>query len=360
MLCRGQKPPASGNTAVLAILNRLMPASLSRSVLSKGVQHPSPLVQYTTLSTLLKVLQSSHSMQQDLQAAASIVRTKTDLKFDSAAATAQAVTPPLLSSDSKNKSNPLLGKEQLTTDDYLSQYAASVAAALEQTQQHQSLVSSDEASHREPNLASEWQSFSDQFQQAFRARLPDVQSLLALLATLQKRKGALPVNHTAGTAGIAGTVGAAGTAGTAGTSGTAGMSGKAGTAGTASKMDGSTAAKDLPDSYSDSDSPDNIAQHQLSLPEALQKDTQDGAPPMTASELTSTLLFMVLQNYQECLPEAMSDSRIDIPSLMTQVCLQAQTKCHMRKFGLIFHLPECLSQHMPGCFILQLDDNDRS
>ena len=162
--------------------------------------------------------------------------------------------------------------------------------------------------------------------------MPDPQSLLALLATLQKIKdnsssntaaeGAAGSADQAGSAGTAGTAGSAGIAGSAGSGGIAGAAGSAGSAGSAGKTSKEdTASQDLSSSDSEQGGLNDTAQHQQELAAELQASLSDSTPAMTAADLTGTLLFMVLQKYQECLPEAVSDSRIDVLSLMPQVCL---------------------------------------
>ena len=140
--CRSEQPPASASSAVQVILNRAACASLSRSVLSRGIQHPSPLVQYTTLSTLLKVLRSLGTVLHDMQAALGFMARQTDSQTDDTMATAVAMPPALLLPTGEQPPvGSALGHGGLTDDEYLMQYAASAAAALQQAQQQQSLSS---------------------------------------------------------------------------------------------------------------------------------------------------------------------------------------------------------------------------
>lgn len=355
MVRRGEQPPVHSSSAVQAILNRAASAPLSRSVLSKGIQHPSPLVQYTTLSTLLKVLQSLHTVQHDIQAAVEIASRQTDVQTEPVTEPNQAPLPQLFQAEQHHPVDLLSSTDQVSMGAYLRQYTEAGASVFEQMQQQQGLLLLDESDQsREASLLLQWQSFLEQLQQAFRARLPDPQSLLALLASLQKSKDGLTGHGhvstagkivTAGTADSAGTAGKAdaadmfGTAGTAGKADSAGAAGTADAAGTAnavgsadkadtagiavSKPSTASLPADSSASDTDSDSLDDTKQQQQALAAELQNGSES-AQAMTATELTGTLLFMVLQKYQECLPEAMNDSRVDVPSLIPQVCAVVQ------------------------------------
>ena len=316
MTCRGEQPPVNSSSAVQAILNRAASAPLSRSALSKGIQHPSLLIQYTTLSTLLKVLQSLHTVQRNIQAAVVIASRQTDAQTEPATETNQAPLPQLFQAEQHLIVDLLSSTDHTGMGDYLRHYVEAGASVFEQMQQQQGLLLLDKSDQsREASLLLQWQSFLDQLQQAFRTRLPDPQSLLALLASLQKsRDGLIASGHvsTAVTAGTAGTANAVGTAGKADAAGIAVLKPSA------ASLPAESSASDT-----DSDSLDGTERHQQVLAAELQSKSES-AQAMTATELTGTLLFMVLQKYQECLPEAMHDSRMDVPGLMPQVCAVVQ------------------------------------
>lgn len=368
-VCRCERPPSNASSGIQAILSRLASAPLSRSVVVKGLQHPSPLVQHTTLHALLKVLQSMNPVLLDLEAAVKVASHQISASTD---ALKDAQIHSGMTSHELPLSSPVLPEQQppsdmthaeelLTTDDYLAQHAASAAAAFEQVQQQQDMfVLGSPDQERSTIVLSHWQGFADQLQQAFRARLPDPQSLIALLANLQKSKedstvavavasptfgklaqsvgkactagttstadtDSLP--SSAGKAGKASTAGQAGVAGIAGNAGTADTAGAAGTAGTAGGTGflSPTAPADSTPSDIDTDSYSRINpkdQHsQQTLAAGLEAELPGRLQAMTASDLTGTLLFKVLQQYQECFPEALSDGHVDVASLLPQVCL---------------------------------------
>lgn len=308
---------------------RVASAPLSRSVLVKGLQHPSPLVQYTTLNTLLKVLQSLNAVVHDVQAAVETVCRQTPSQTDVSPAATQTLPFLQFLPEQHHLTGMSHGQDQLTTDEYLQQYAASRAAVFEQAQQQQDLLS-DGASHtREASVLAQWQSFSDELQQALRARLPDPQSLIALLASLQRCKdsvSAADVSNMPGVAVSSGTAGKAGAASIAGIASPAGTTGTASPAGTAGNANATSKGVIAPEGSSASNSGSDNDLHSVvntqHFQQALTEEFEDGGrhQPITASELTGTLLLKVLQKYQECFAEALSDGHVDVLSLMPQVC----------------------------------------
>lgn len=183
------------------------------------------------------------------------------------------------------------GSELLSNSDYLSRYVASAAAALEATQQQELLCLGGETQPREHSLQWQWESFRDQVQQAFRARLPDPQSLIALLANLHKVRGMQPENRAAGAAGTAGNV-----------------------------------------PYSSDPEDSAVAGHETpNLDVEMQPGCtgtgqlqgvvlgSSGEMSMPAAGMVRVVLYTLLAKYQDCLPEAVSDSHIDVVGLMPQV-----------------------------------------
>ena len=142
----------------------------------------------------------------------------------------------------------------------------------------------DASQQQQPSLLSQWTAFTLHLQQAFRARFPDPQSLLATLTTLQ-RDSTLSAPSGAGA---------------------------------------DSAAETAPDSAqleldSELSSPAVPGNPSAAAAEDVQSQEVDSGDGMTGQELTTTVLFMVLKAYQSCLPEAMSDSRMDAVGLMPQV-----------------------------------------
>lgn len=300
---RGQQPPNISSPSVQAFIRRATPLCLPRAVLSKGIQHPDALVCYTTLCTLLKVLQtlaaSMHRLQAAIHSLAAVDSTSaheaTHEPFREAGTLDSHVPLQALSTLRSNSGAVAQQFELLTArpsaeleqddnpqPDVLDHAANLAFATLLQQQQQDTPLLVDALQQQQPSLLRQWTDFALQLQLAFRARLPDPQSLLAVLSTLQRSsaQSAVPAGtHSAAEA-----------------------------AAESAQLESDS---ELPSSRVSADSPAAAVEE----PQQGLED-QDG---MTAHQLTSTVLVMVLNAYQSCLPEAMSDSRIDVVSLMPQV-----------------------------------------
>lgn len=271
-VCRGHTPPTIGDPAVQAFLRHLAPACLPRAVLSKGIQHPDALVRYTTLCTLLKLVQTAQSALQTLQ---------TDI-HTLPALPAQAQVP--VAHDSgltapAQHSRPFFNSEAVSNaDDVVSAAAASAVAILQQQQQLDLPFLSDNMQQQQaPSLHMQWTGLHLQLQQLLRANLPDPQSLLAVLSTLAKPAPQSPPGAAEADAAL---------------------------------------RHESPQDYSQLlDEAVGTGPHIV----LRQTDSSGMESKMTASELTSTIILMVLTAYQQCLPESMSDSHVDVFGLMPQV-----------------------------------------
>jgi len=260
------------------------PPCLPRAVLSKGIQHPDALVRHTTLCTLLKVLQTLTGAFQKLQAAThKLSLFYSDDSADHAPDAQHSVMFPQLLSTQPSDSAQLNSDNDTQFDALQSAGNASFVSLLQQQLQDASFLV-DASQQRQPSLLAQWTAFILHLQQAFRARFPDPQSLLATLSTLQ-RDSTLSAPSGAGA---------------------------------------DSAAETAPDSAQlelDSEllSPALPENPSAAAAEDLHNQELDNGGGMTGQELTTTVLFMVLKAYQSCLPEAMSDSRIDVVGLMPQV-----------------------------------------
>lgn len=234
-------------------------------------------MRYTTLCTLLQLVQSAQSALQTLQAHIQTLAEECaqarilDAHISGLAAPAQHSSP-------IHDSSPL---EATDAADAVSASAASAFAMLQQ-QQHQDVPFLNDGTQQQqaPSLHTQWIGLHVQLQQLLRASLPDPQSLLAVLTTLLKI-----VSQSA---------------------------------------PGDTEAEAATDSLMHESSQDDsqlVDQALGTASDTRAQHTDSGGvdPSMTASELTSTVLLMVLTAYQQCLPEAMSDSHVDMFSLMPQV-----------------------------------------
>ena len=272
-MCRGHKPPSLGDPAVQAFLRWLTPACLPKAVLSKGIQHSDALVRYTTLCTLLKIVQTIEAELHTLQ---------TDI-LTLAAPPAQAqrpddhnsrLTAPTQHSDALHDLLPNQDREASESGalDAITEAAAAASTALQQQQQLEVPFLNADMQQQAQSLHTLWTAFLLQLQQALRASLPDPQSLLAVLSTLYKTSPQAPSNN----------------------------------------------AEEAADLLTH-DSPQDDSQ--LLDDEAMAEQTDSAGLDLgvTAPELTASVVLMVLTAYQHCLPEAMSDSHVDVFSLMPQV-----------------------------------------
>ena len=257
-----------------AFLNRSTPACLPRAVLSKGIQQSDALVRYTTLCALLKILQTVQpallALQAELQTLACAQTHNSDLDT-------HAQRSSLRSQPQQNEQH---SASAITPLDVLNNAADSAFAVLQQQQHQLCPFLTDDLQQHEQSPPTQWTDFSLQLQQSLRARLPDPQSLLAVLATLQK---------------------------------------------SSAQADAATTDKASKDESPLADSPQDESEllHQLPGNKSVvsDKDLNSSVPEsvMTATELTSAVVLMLLAIYQRCLPEAMSDSHMDVFSLMPQV-----------------------------------------
>ena len=268
---RAHQPPAIGNPIVQAFLHRLTPACLPRAVLSKGIQHPDALVRYTTLCTLLKLVQAAQSALQALQIDIQTLATQS----------AHAQTPDAYDSElaaPAQHSGPFHDSSLQKAHDAVDAVAANAFAMLQQQQQQDvPFLSNNMQQPQAPSLHSQWIGLHLQLQQSLRASLPDPQSLIAVLSTLLKT-----VTQSA-----------------------------------AGKAEAGAAVDSLMHESPQDES--QLVDQSLADITTQQIDSGGIQSNMTASELTSTVVMMVLTAYQQTLPEAMSDSHVDVFSLMPQV-----------------------------------------
>ncbi|KAG2499734.1 hypothetical protein HYH03_002667 [Edaphochlamys debaryana] len=137
----GAPPPSFESPAVRAHLRCCLPPALSKAVLSRGVQHRSPLVSALSLDCLAAALSAIRPLVQSAEAGAA--------RAAAAAANASAVAAAVGSAEGPAAAS-----------------AASAAAAAAQ-------------------IASAWAGFLRRLGAAVRSRLPDLQTLLARHAALQ-------------------------------------------------------------------------------------------------------------------------------------------------------------------------------
>jgi hypothetical protein len=266
-----------------AFVRRASPPCLPRAVLSKGIQHPDALVRHTTLCTLLKVLQTLTGAFQKLQAAThKLTGFYSGDPADHALGAQHSVMFP------QPLSTQLSDSAQLNSDDdtQLDALQSSGNAAFVSLLQQQLLDAPflvDTSQQQQPSLRVQWTDFTLQLQQGFRARFPDPQSLLATLSTLQR-------DSTSSALSGAG-------------------------ADSAAETSPDSAQLELDSQFQSPAVPENHS----AAAEDLHNQELGNVDGMTAQELTTTVLFMVLKAYQSCLPEAMSDSRVDVAGLMPQV-----------------------------------------
>ncbi len=309
VFCRHQQPPEISSSLVQAFIRHVIPTCLPRAVLSKGIQHPDALVHYTTLCTLHKVLQILRATFQVLQAAlhtlsesesqSVITETTQRLRAQDSGFQAQALSIPRSDPDAHTQhsdSAATFASAQLSSDialttNILDSVADSAFASLCHQQQQEDPCLADAQHGQEQGLLLQWANFMLQLRQACRARLPDPQSLLALSATLHK-----------------------------GSTQPAVLSKEADTAPELAADSRQADASDTSQVQSESGPPSQMHEDNSAVNQGSGNDVEDQSS-MTAQELTSTMLVMVLNAYQSCLPEAMSDSRIDVVSLMPQVQL---------------------------------------
>ena len=277
VVCRVHQPPAIGNPVVQAFLHRLTPACLSRAVLSKGIQHSDALVRYTTLCTLLKLLQTAQSALQALQTAIQTLATPSaqpqipDAHDSVLAGPAQQSSP----------CHDSLLEEAHGAVDAVGAAAATAFTMLQQQQQQDvPFLNNSMQQQQAPSLHIQWIGLHLQLQQSLRASLPDPQSLLAVLLTQPKT-----------------------------------------TSQSAAGKAEAEAASDSLMHESPQDDSQLVGQRLETASDTLVQQVDGGGmeSSMTASELTSTVVVMLLTAYQQTLPEAMSDSRVDVFSLMPQV-----------------------------------------
>ena len=262
----------------------MSPPCLPRAVLSKGIQHPDALVRHTTLCTLLKVLQTLTEAFQKLQTAThKLSGLYSDEPADHAPGAQSSVMFPQPLSTQRSDSAQL-NSDNDTQLDALQRAGNAAFLSLLQQQLQDAPFLVDASQQQQPSLLSQWTAFTLHLQQAFRARFPDPQSLLATLTTLQ-RDSTLSAPSGAG-------------------------------ADSAAETAPDSAQLELDSELSSPAVPGNPSAAAAADVQSQEVDSGDG---MTGQELTTTVLFMVLKAYQSCLPEAMSDSRMDAVGLMPQV-----------------------------------------
>ncbi len=294
---RNQQPPQLSNPLVQAFIRQVSPQCLPRAVLSKGIQHPDALVRHTTLCTLLKVLQTLTGAFQKLQAATNkLSELYSGHPVDYAAGAQHSVMFPQLLSTQLPDSAQLNSDNDTQLDALQSAGNAAFASLLQQQLQDAPFLL-DASQQQQPSLFAQWTAFTLHLQQAFRARFPDPQSLLATLSTLQR--DSVPSAPSGAEAD------------------------------SAAKTAPESAQLELDSELSSPAVPENpsaaaAAAEDLHSQEddngyGMTKQEVDSGDGMTGQELTTTVLIMVLKAYQSCLPEAMSDSRIDVVGLMPQV-----------------------------------------
>ena len=310
-----------------ALIRRVTPPSLSRAVLSKGIQHPDALVRYTTLCTLHKVLQTLEALIQSLQEAAHKLsvtdpitpRDSAHLLSD-ASPTSQAQgsdaglhrQPP---NSGPSSPSPELNLQEDRPLPSLDTIAESTFAALLKQQLLEVPYLNDTTSQPTASLLSQWTAFTVQLQQTFRARVPDPQALLAVLAALQR--GGIPSADPAATNAPS------------------------------EALDGSlpVQSESSPHDHPPEDDPAVIQGSEGALeggdgitleddPAVVQgsEAALEGSDGMTAQQLASTVLVKVLAQYLRCLPEAMSGSHVDVVGLMPQVGLAYASHAPLRVF----------------------------
>ena len=232
-------------------------------------------MRYTTLCTLLKLVQTAQSALQTLQAH---IQTLAEESAQIPYAHYSGLVAPAQHSGLFHDSMP---EENTNAADAVSAAAASAFAMLQQ-QQHQDVpfLSDGTQQQQAPSLHTRWIGLHVQLQQLLRASLPDPQSLLALLSILLKEPSQSAPGDTEAEAAA------------------------------------DSLMHDLP--QDDSQLVDQgLGAASDTMAQKIDKGGADSN--MTASELTSTVVLMVLTAYQQCLPEAMSDSHVDVFSLMPQV-----------------------------------------
>ncbi len=282
---RSQQPPQLSNPLVQAFIRQVSPPCLPRAVLSKGIQHPDALVRHTTLCTLLKVLQTLTGAFQKLQAATQeLSGLYSDDPADHAPGAQHSVMFPQLLTTQRSDSAQLSSDDPTQLDVLQSAGNAAFASLLQQQLQDASFLV-DASQQQQPSLHTQWAAFALHLQQAFRARFPDPQSLLATLSTLQR-------DSTPSAPSGAGADSAAESAPDS----------------AQLELDSELSSPAVPEKPSTAAAAEDLHSQEV--------DNGDG---MTGQELTTTVLIMVLKAYQSCLSEAMSDSRIDVVGLMPQV-----------------------------------------
>ena len=305
-----------------AFIRQVLPPCLPRAVLSKGIQHPDALVRHTTLCTLLKVLQTLTRAIQKLQAATQELNgLYTGDPADHAhGAQGSVMLPQLLSTQPSDSAQ--LNSDDPTQLDALQSAGNAAFVSLLQQQLQDAPFLVDASQQQQPSLLSQWTDFTLHLQQAFRARFPDPQSLLATLSTLQRDSTpSAPSGAAADSAAE-----------------TAPESAQL-------ELNSELLSPAVPETPS-------AAAAAAAAAEGLHNQELDSGDGMTGQELTSTVLIMVLKAYQSCLPEAMSDSRIDVVGLMPQVrfCV-ACNHVWLLAFGVAQFLLMWLT-FMYGCFPL--------
>lgn len=290
--CRGHQPPPVGDPTVQAFLRRLTPACLSKTALSKGIQHPDALVRYTTLCTLLKIVQTVqaelHSLQTDIQSLAASPAQVQTLDVHDSGLTASTQYSDALHDLCLTESGEASEPDAV---DAVSAAAAAAFAVLQQQQQQEVPFLNGYVQQQAQSLHSQWTGFLVQLQQSLRASLPDPQSLLAVLSTLYRNASQVSPNNA----------------------------------------EANHAADAL---MHDSPPDDSALLHQAPETAITQANGGTGFEmelDMTGPGLTSSVVLMVLTSYQYCLPEAMSDSHVDVFSLMAQV------SCELRVFAMILN-----------------------
>ena len=233
-------------------------------------------MRHTTLCTLLKVLQTLIEAFQKLQTAThKLSGLYSDEPADHAPGAQSSVMFPQPLSTQRSDSAQL-NSDNDTQLDALQRAGNAAFLSLLQQQLQDAPFLVDASQQQQPSLLSQWTAFTLHLQQAFRARFPDPQSLLATLTTLQ-RDSTLSAPSGAGA---------------------------------------DSAQLELDSELSSPAVPGNPS---AAAAEDVQSQEVDSGDGMTGQELTTTVLFMVLKAYQSCLPEAMSDSRMDAVGLMPQV-----------------------------------------
>lgn len=281
LVCRAHGPPSVGDPAVQAFLQRLMPTCLPKAVLSKGIQHSDALVRYATLCTLLKVVQivqaELQTLQTNIQTLAALPAQTHMPEFHSSGLTAP--------SEHSETVHGVLSEGD--SEAAISGGLDAVSAVLQQQQQLQAPFLNTDVQQQAQSTHTQWTGFLQHLQQSLRPSLPDPQSLLAVLSTLHK------------------------------------------TAPQAQPNDAEEAGRAVDLLMHDSLQDESQQLHHAPETKAERTDSAGLEMNMTAPELTASVVLMVLTAYQHCLPEAMSDSHVDILSLMPQV------SCELRAASLL-------------------------